>query len=168
MSIAHVSYVLLVVEKHGQLRLLGSYAWLLTCGDVSTRNGHEALWVAHKSETSMHVSISDPEPWQRCICCSFLQQELMPPAVLLSVIATFASAAVLKAYGMQVRSKLVPAKRRAEAGQGTTWRALAQEDLKARLAASSVRRKAMSHTMPKDQWDLEKKYGLMHLPSQFA
>ena len=73
-----------------------------------------------------------------------------------------------KVYGMQARSKLVPAKRRAEAGQGTTWRALAQEDLKARLAASSVRRKAMSHTMPKDQWDLEKKYGLMHPPSQFA
>ncbi|KAL0048861.1 hypothetical protein WJX82_001204 [Trebouxia sp. C0006] len=58
---------------------------------------------------------------------------------------------------LQARSKLVPAKRRAEAGQGTTWRALAQDDLKARLAASSVRRKAMSHTMPKDQWDLEKK-----------
>lgn len=71
-------------------------------------------------------------------------------------------------YGMQARSKLVPAKRRAEAGQGTTWRALAQDDLKARLAASSVHRKAMSHTMPKDQWDLEKKYGLMHPPSQFA
>ncbi len=69
---------------------------------------------------------------------------------------------------MQVRSKMVPAKRRAEAGQGTTWRALAQDDLKARLAASSVRRKAMSQTMPKDQWDLEKKYGLMQLPSHFA
>jgi len=69
---------------------------------------------------------------------------------------------------MQVRSKLVPAKRRAEAGQGTTWRALAQDDLKARLAASSVRRKAMSHTMPKDQWDLEMKYGLMQPPCQFA
>jgi hypothetical protein len=69
---------------------------------------------------------------------------------------------------MQVRSKLVPAKRRAEAGQGTTWRALAQDDLKARLAASSVHRKAMSHTMPKDQWDLEKKYGRMHPPPQFA
>lgn len=58
----------------------------------------------------------------------------------------------------QVRNKLVPAKRRAEAGQGTTWRALPQDDLKARLAASAVRRKAMRQAMPKDQWILEKKY----------
>lgn len=62
---------------------------------------------------------------------------------------------------LQVRNKLVPAKRRAEAGQGTTWRALAQDDLKARLAASSVRRKVMTQTMPKDQWDLEKKYAVI-------
>lgn len=101
----------------------------------------------------------------------FLQKRLMLPdgkLALLSVSVTFASATLQKVYGMQVRNKLVPAKRRAEAGQGTTWRALAQDDLKARLAASSVRRKAMSHTMPKDQWDLEKMCGLMHPPSQFA
>ena len=64
---------------------------------------------------------------------------------------------------LQVRNKLVPIKRRAEAGQGTTWRALPQEDLKARLAASTVRRKAMTQTMPKDQWDLEKKYAPRHV-----
>lgn len=59
---------------------------------------------------------------------------------------------------MKVRNKLVPAKRRAQAGQGATWRALPQEDLKAHLAASAVRRRVMTQTMPKDQWDLEKKY----------
>lgn len=64
---------------------------------------------------------------------------------------------------LQVRNKLVPAKRRAEAGQGTTWRALPQEDLKARVAASAVRRKAMTQAMPNDQWDLEKKYASHHL-----
>ena len=64
---------------------------------------------------------------------------------------------------LQERNKLVPAKRRAEAGQGTTWRALPQEDLKARLAASAVRRKAMTQAMPKDQWDLEKKYASHHV-----
>ena len=64
---------------------------------------------------------------------------------------------------LQVRNSLVPAKRRAEAGQGTTWRALPQDDLKARLAASTVRRKAMTQVMPKDQWDLEKKYVYPHV-----
>ena len=63
---------------------------------------------------------------------------------------------------VQVRNKLVPAKRRAEAGQGSTWRALAQDDLKAQLAASNVRRRALSQAMPKDQWDLEKKYHATH------
>ena len=58
---------------------------------------------------------------------------------------------------LQVRNKLLPARRKAEAGQGTTWRGLPQEDLQARLAASSARRRAMTQTMPKDQWDLEKK-----------
>ena len=58
---------------------------------------------------------------------------------------------------MQVRNKLVPARRRAEAGQGSTWRGLSAEELQNRLAASAARRQAMSQTMPKDQWDLERK-----------
>ena len=58
---------------------------------------------------------------------------------------------------LQIRNKLVPARRRAEAGQGSSWRALSAEELQNRLAASAARRQAMSQTMPKDQWDLEKK-----------
>ncbi|DBA92121.1 TPA: hypothetical protein ACH3X1_015846 [Trebouxia sp. C0004] len=110
------------------------------------------------SEALLRTFLQTFPELQLCECFPDLEN----PQLVLQQYGAFNSKE--EVHGMQVRSKLVPAKRRAEAGQGATWRALAQDDLKARLAASSVRRKAMSHTMPKDQWDLEKKYGLMHPP----
>ena len=58
---------------------------------------------------------------------------------------------------LQVRNSLVSPKRRAQAQQGSQWRALGSSEIRARTTASEARRKAMLQTLPDDQWDLEKK-----------
>ena len=145
----------------------------LTCTSQLLKQ-HESLLVLHHdqpytvvhtasnkhSEDPLHVScLFDLTTVQ---CCYHWHGDKVSPQLFQSLyvsINSYNSRELL----LQVRNKLVPAKRRAEAGQGTTWRALPQEDLKARLAASAVRRRAMTQAMPKDQWDLEKKYASYHV-----